>query len=167
MAKLKIYALEKKDWFNSHDWVEDKSKPIYDVILPNGQHKSMPQNLICESCGCTVKVLGTWPEQGKELMYFIDASDGDLSCSEVIEKKNTISEAPVENAKIEKKKVKLIDEFNFPMGDAIAYDPDDEDYPTGYGTSTHFLTKEHLEDLQQGKIIGIDDGEYIHYLKLK
>jgi hypothetical protein len=111
--------------------------------------------------------VGTWERKGKEVLYFINASDGDLSCTQVIEKKNNVIEAPVEEAKMEQKKQKLIEIFEDANEDVCEHDPQEENYSTMWGTSTHFLTKENLEALQQGKIISIDDGEYIHYLKLK
>ena len=65
------------------------------------------------------------------------------------------------------KPTSLLKQFEDAYSNPNIYDPETENYPTGYGISCHFLTQEHLKALQQGKVIGLDDGEYIHYIKVK
>ena len=43
---------------------------------------------------------------------------------------------------------------------------DDETYGS-YGASGHYLTQGDIDHLLNGGIIGIKDGEYEHYLRLK
>jgi hypothetical protein len=37
----------------------------------------------------------------------------------------------------------------------------------GWGRETLFVTEDHIKALQEGKALGIDDGEYTHVLVLR
>lgn len=41
------------------------------------------------------------------------------------------------------------------------------DAQSAWGNTYSYITKEQLEDLQNGKLVYIDDGEYCHFIMMK
>lgn len=40
-------------------------------------------------------------------------------------------------------------------------------FSSPWGNSCSFITEEQIEELKQGKVIYVDDGEYCHFIALK